>query len=371
MKKLYLIWLACAIVSCHPRIKNDQETLEKIFAMHRFDIEFHTQGSFGNGKERLTLTKKNDHYVLKSVSTGKEHRIETSTVDSLSNFLKPRIGKFLGGGCTIQSSVRVGTYWNSVDYHHSYCGGIEVTTLSDLLGFDELLYQEDLLPQPDVIEEGTLEALLEEEKQRFLAEADSTRIANYEAGIKAVEKSGVAQAAVGAGDRVIDFTLADQNGDSVNLKTLLRNGPVVITWYRGGWCPYCNITLSFLQEKLPEIKAAGGQLVAITPELPDSSISTSERHGLGFPILWDVGNTVARKYGLVFKLTDAVAEHYQQGFDLHAYNDDDSDELPLAATYVVDHRGKIHYSVVCEDYRKRAEPNHIIGMLRNIRSYSQ
>lgn len=223
-------------------------------------------------------------------------------------------------------------------------------------------------PKEEIVNEkdSSLASLLDEKKQRFLQTADSAKISDYDAGLKSVEETGILGKALNVGDTVIDFNLPDQNGKTVSLSELLENGPVVLTWYRGGWCPYCNMTLAFLQEKLPEFEAANGQLVAVSPELPDSSLSTIEKNELSFTVLSDVGNVVARQYGVVFKLTDAVAQRYQNGFNLHAYNGDESDELPLAATYVIDIDGIIRYAFLDVDYRNRAEPKDILEVLNDL-----
>jgi len=226
---------------------------------------------------------------------------------------------------------------------------------------EETLEQEQILAQPN------LGSKLNEKKQRFLEKADAEKIASYDAGLKAVEESGIMESALNVGDEAVPFTLKNQTGDEVSLSELLEDGPIILTWYRGGWCPYCNITLAFLQEKLPEFELAGAQLVALTPELPDSSMSTSEKNELDFDVLSDIGNRVAREYGLVFKLTDDVADRYQKGFNLHAYNGDETDELPLAATYVIDMNGKIRYAFLDVDYRNRAEPDDIIEVLNNLK----
>lgn len=224
---------------------------------------------------------------------------------------------------------------------------------------------ESTMPKVDV-HGGELAAQLLEKKQLFLARADSAKIADYDEGLRAIARAGIIQSALTVGDTAINFTLSNQNRQPVELYTLLNEGPVVLTWYRGGWCPYCNITLAFLQEKLPEFDTAGGRLVALTPELPDSSMSTAEKHALGFDVLSDVGNGVARQYGVVFKLTDEVAARYQKGFDLHTYNGDASDELPLAATYVIDTSGVITYAFLDVDYRNRAEPSEVLKAIKNL-----
>ena len=136
---------------------------------------------------------------------------------------------------------------------------------------------------------------------------------------------------------------------------------------RGGWCPYCNITLQYLQERLPDFQKAGAELIALTPELPDQSITTAEKHKLKFMVLSDVGNKTGKEYGVVFQLTPEVAAIYQDVFNLHQYNGDDSNELPLAATYVIDQNGIIQYAFLDFDYRNRAEPNEIIKALTKIK----
>ena len=143
----------------------------------------------------------------------------------------------------------------------------------------------------------------------------------------------------------------------------MKKGPVVLTWYRGGWCPYCNLPLHALQEELPSFKALGASLIAISPELPDNSISTAEKNNLGFEVLSDVRNAVAKKYGIVFKLIEPVAESYNQGFGLNEHNGDQSNELPLAACYIIDTNGEVTYSFLDADYRNRAEPSEITKAL--------
>lgn len=186
-------------------------------------------------------------------------------------------------------------------------------------------------------------------------------------GIKAVAESGILKTAKNKGDKAPLFALNNAQGKSVALKELLKRGPVVLTWYRGGWCPYCNIALHYLQEDLPLFQALGASLVALTPELPDKSLSTIERNHLKFEVLSDVGNKIAKEYGLAYRLTPEVAKAYQQGFDLHAYNGDESDMLPLAATYVIDKKGVIRYAFLDADYKNRADSKDIIAALKKLK----
>ena len=208
---------------------------------------------------------------------------------------------------------------------------------------------------------------LNNKKSAFLNRASEEKIASYDRGIEAVAESGILETAINVRDKAPDFTLKNATGESVSLSDYLAKGPVILTWYRGGWCPYCNITLHYLQEFLPQFQAAGANLLALTPELPDSSLSTSEKHELEFAVLSDLQNGVAKDYGIVFTLIQEVATAYQNSFGLHEYNGDESDELPLAATYVIDQEGIVQWAFLDKDYRNRAEPEDILKAVKGLK----
>jgi peroxiredoxin len=171
-------------------------------------------------------------------------------------------------------------------------------------------------------------------------------------------------AAPKVGDKLAEFTLPNQNGEQVSLASLLDKGPVVLTFYRGGWCPYCNLELKALQAKLPEIKAAGATLVAITPETPDNSLNTAEKNALDFEILSDAGAQYAQSLSLVFTLPDTLKPIYANfGIDLESYNGDGVFELPIPASFVIDQDGVIKFAYVDADYTKRAEPSDLVSAL--------
>jgi peroxiredoxin len=181
--------------------------------------------------------------------------------------------------------------------------------------------------------------------------------------------SGIKASALKEGDRVDDFILMDAHGDPVRLESPLEAGPAVVSFYRGGWCPYCNVELRGLQRVLPEIKALGASLAAISPQLPDNSFSTEEKNNLTFPVLSDVGNTVARRFGIVFKLPEDLLETYRAfNHGLADMNGEEgATELPIPATYVLDQSGTIRLAFVDEDYTKRLDPDRIVMTLRNLR----
>ena len=210
----------------------------------------------------------------------------------------------------------------------------------------------------------SLKSKLDAKKEASKLKTDPTTAKVFKEGIESVTESGVLENALKVGDVAPNFKLTNALGETVDLYEYLKKGKVVLTWYRGGWCPYCNITLQQLQQELPNFKTNGAQLIALTPELPDKSLSTSEKHDLKFEVLSDVGNKVAKEYGIVFKLTNEVAEIYNRFFSIVDFNGDASNELPLAATYIIDQEGKIIYAFLDADYRNRAEPSELTEVLK-------
>lgn len=175
-----------------------------------------------------------------------------------------------------------------------------------------------------------------------------------------------AEQGIRIGDKAPDFTLKDQNGNETNLYQLLKKGPVVLNWYRGGWCPFCNLELKGLADKTAEINQLGATLIAISPELPDKSLTTIEKNNLPFMVLSDTDNDVARKYDLVYKLDTETADRYEKGFGLSQYNGNDKGELPIPATYIIDQKGIVRYAFVNPDYKKRANPDDVLMQLTQL-----
>ena len=225
-----------------------------------------------------------------------------------------------------------------------------------------------LLLAPIMNAETTLKEQLEARAEESAKKSPADRRAEYAKGIKAVAESGILDQAKNVGDKAPNFTLKNAKGTEVELANLLKQGPVVLTWYRGGWCPYCNIALAALQEKLPEIQKAGAQLVALSPELPDKSLDTQQKNKLEFEVLTDLNHEVADDYGLVFKLTPKVRDLYKQFFNLNEFNGKEAgdDKLPLAATYIISPDGTIRWAFLKADYRQRAEPSEIVDFLKTM-----
>jgi len=167
------------------------------------------------------------------------------------------------------------------------------------------------------------------------------------------------------GDSAADFSLPNALGQSVDLKVKLAQGPVVLTFYRGTWCPYCSLQLKNYQAILPQIKAAGASLIAISPMNPDNSLGMKDLNDLDFEVLSDVGNNVARMYTTVFKNGDEPIQAMSDlGYDFFSFYDDDSAEIPVPATFVITQDGNITFaSSVSGDYRERVEAQAILDVL--------
>ncbi|MEV4786212.1 peroxiredoxin-like family protein [Streptomyces tuirus] len=176
--------------------------------------------------------------------------------------------------------------------------------------------------------------------------------------------SGQANHALTVGDKAPHFTLPSATGQTLDLDALLAEGPVVLTFYRGAWCPYCNIALRSLQQHHDAITARGARLLAVSPQIPDESLTLAEKHDLAFDVLSDLGSHTAKQFGLAFDLPDDLTAVYDKlGFDLQRVNDGHPRTLPLPATYVIDRDGVIRWAFVNTDYTTRAEPTDILAAL--------
>ena len=212
---------------------------------------------------------------------------------------------------------------------------------------------------------------LQQQIDEFNAQGSSQMPANVvrdlTSPIAQIIASGAAGHALKEGERAPDFTLPDAFGNPVTLAHLLRQGPVVLTFYRGEWCPYCNLELRAYQRALPQLQELGASLVAISPQTPDHSLATAEKKDLTFAVLSDVGNTVARRFGLVFSIDAAVrATHRQVGANVPAYNGDESWELPMPGTFVVDQAGTVRLAFVDPDFTHRLDPSIVIARLQEL-----
>jgi len=190
------------------------------------------------------------------------------------------------------------------------------------------------------------------------------RLAVVDLAAAQLSHSGLADNALRIGDHAPTFELPDGDGMLWRSEDLLRGGPLAVVFFRGRWCAYCNAQLNALQEIHSQIAEAGASLVAISPQTQKHSYMTRDMHKLRFPVLSDAGNQVARKFGLVYRLSPEMQSIYESIMTkLPGYNGDQSWDLPLAATYVVQPDGRILWARVDADWRKRPEPGELLQVV--------
>lgn len=170
------------------------------------------------------------------------------------------------------------------------------------------------------------------------------------------------------GERAPDFTLPNAYGKPVSLSAQLAKGPVVLAFYRGAWCPYCNLELKALQGALPHFERLGATLLAVTPQQPDKSLEQVKKDNYPFEILSDLDSTVMRDYRLYFTVPGELSDLYRDrfGLDLAAYNGPGRYELPVPGTFVIDTSGIVRAAFADTDYKQRMEPADIIAALQTL-----
>jgi peroxiredoxin len=201
--------------------------------------------------------------------------------------------------------------------------------------------------------------------EEFMADLPDEARNTVEQAFAQIMAAGFGADALREGDQAAEFCLPNVRGGETRLSELLAQGPLVLSFYRGGWCPFCNLEFKALHDVLPQIRGLGAKLVGISPELPDNSLSSVEKHQIQFEVLSDVGNKVARQYGVVMDVPDIMRPLYLQwGLDVPAVNGDDSWELPIPATYVINTDGRIVSAYINPNYTERMEPADIIAALQ-------
>ncbi len=211
-------------------------------------------------------------------------------------------------------------------------------------------------------------------KEQTEAKVAAGRAANPEfmAGIdKAIAEAKSLQngeKALAVGSKAPNFELPNQEGKATSLTALLAKGPVVVTFYRGSWCPYCNLQLRALQSRLADIQDLGAELVAISPQVPDDSLSKDEISEMDFQVLSDQSAKIAEAFGVAWKVPEYMVEHMRvdRGLDLEVINKGNGSILPIPATFVIDRDGSVTWRYVDVDYRTRSEPSDIIEALEKL-----
>lgn len=186
-----------------------------------------------------------------------------------------------------------------------------------------------------------------------------------------LKASGLAGQAKKVGDKAPSFSLRDPEGNVVSSNELLASGPLILSFYRGVWCPYCNMELQALQAALPEFERFGASLVAISPQTAPNSRKSVRDNKVSFPILSDPKNEVAAAFGLKFSLPDYLIALYKDlKNDLPGFNADPAWTLPMPGRYLIGRDGTIAYAEVNPDYTRRPEPQEILPALEKLAKVS-
>lgn len=211
----------------------------------------------------------------------------------------------------------------------------------------------------------TLQSQLADFKAGFKTRATPERVATMEAATAQLRSSGIEQAALSVGQRAPQISLPNARGKQVDLAKLWQRSPLIVVFYRGLWCPYCNLELRAWQQLLPEVQAKGAQLIAISPQTPDNSLTTREKNELAFEVLSDSSFQAAHAFGIAFDMPQELNDLYSSvGHDLPKTNGNGRWALPVPATYVIDRAGIIQYANVDADYCNRAEPSDVLSHVK-------
>lgn len=210
----------------------------------------------------------------------------------------------------------------------------------------------------------SLSQILAERKANNSKKIPADKWAVMENSTNALKEASLSSKAIKTGETLPEFNLPDATGNSVALSSF-TNDFLILTFYRGGWCPFCNMELRALQEVLPELKSLKADLVAISPETPDNSLTTSEKNELTFSVLSDAGNLYAKELGLVFQMPEDLREVYNSfNLKVDEHNGNNDYELPMPATYIVNKQREVIYGFTPEDYTERLDPETILEVLK-------
>ena len=205
-------------------------------------------------------------------------------------------------------------------------------------------------------------------------QASKTSKSPYSADDMAVMKKAVDELAksmpspgIKIGEFAPNFNLKNSLGKEISLQNELKKGPVVLVFYRGAWCPFCNMHLHAIQKNLPKIKQLGAQLIAVTPQQPDKSAEQIKKDGFPFNVLSDLSSQVMKDYQLYFELPEYLLTVYKKhGLDIEAYNGKGRAVLPVPGTFVINKQGVVVAMQAETDYKKRMEPADIIKALKKL-----
>ncbi|MCD1258974.1 AhpC/TSA family protein [Paenibacillus athensensis] len=213
----------------------------------------------------------------------------------------------------------------------------------------------------------TLTQMLQEAKAQFVAQTPADIHMEMFRMIREQQQAGIASG-LAEGTKAKDFVLKNALGQEISLYEELSKGPVVLTFYRGGWCPFCSMQLRAYEKALPEIQALGAQLLAISPQSPDNTLSQAEKEQLSFQVLSDTNGLAAVKYNVLYDVPDyirSIMEH-KFGLNLAEYNATNRWILPVPSTFMIDESAVIRSAYVNPDFMQRMDPDDIVAELKKL-----
>ncbi len=211
-----------------------------------------------------------------------------------------------------------------------------------------------------------LSQILAERKESIAKYVPSETQAVHARAISELRQRRLAANILPVGAKIPQFQLPDQNGNNISSEDLLAKRRLVLCFIRGRWCPFCVAQMEAMNAVLPEIEKVGSSLAAISPQTGRQSFFMHDQHKLRFPLLSDSGNDLARLFGLTYCVSDEQQALYKRTFvNLPFVNGDDSWELPIPATYVIEREGTVIYASANEDYTERPEPSEIVALLQS------
>lgn len=211
---------------------------------------------------------------------------------------------------------------------------------------------------------NTLATQIEQLNHELSSQLPQEILNAFESSIENLKTKDIEENSIQVGGQIPEFSLPNAYNKKINSKEILRDGKMILAFYRGSWCPYCNLELKFLQDNITRIKEKNAVLVAVSPQTPDHSLTMAEKNNLDFEVLTDHNNELAKKLGIVFQLQDFVLPYYNNlGIDLSAFNNNDENTLPVPAVFVVDENSKVIYRFLDVNYMSRVDVEDLIQVL--------
>ncbi|MGG7440007.1 peroxiredoxin-like family protein [Chryseobacterium arthrosphaerae] len=211
---------------------------------------------------------------------------------------------------------------------------------------------------------NTLAKQIEQLNQELSSQLPQEVINAFGKSVDDLKTKNMEDRCIRPGEKMPEFILPNATGKMIDSNDILKKGKMILAFYRGSWCPYCNLELKFLQDNLSRIKDKNAVLIAVSPQTPDHSLSMAEKNRLGFEVLSDQNNDFAKKLGIVFQLQDFVLPYYRNlGINLSEFNNNDENLLPVPAVFVVDQDRRVIFKYLDVNYMNRVDVEELIQAL--------